>query len=80
MSSAILSGASTILKRDVLDEIGGYVFDPGMFLYGEDMDLGLRIRSAGYRTVDDARVADSSVGVFGTYEIVAGTPGAVKVS
>jgi GT2 family glycosyltransferase len=46
-----LSGASTILKRDVLDEIGGYVFDPGMFLYGEDMDLGLRIRSAGYRTV-----------------------------
>jgi GT2 family glycosyltransferase len=46
-----LSGASTILKRDVLDEIGGYVFDPGMFLYGEDMDLGLRIRGAGYRTV-----------------------------
>jgi GT2 family glycosyltransferase len=46
-----LSGASTILKRDVLDEIGGYVFDPGMFLYGEDMDLGLRIRSAGYRIV-----------------------------
>jgi hypothetical protein len=29
--------------------------------------------------VDDARVADSAVGVFGTYEIVAGTPGAVKV-
>lgn len=46
-----LSGASTILKRDVLDEIGGYVFDPGFFLYAEDMDLGLRIRSAGYRTV-----------------------------
>ncbi len=46
-----LSGAATILKRDVVDEIGGYVFDPGMFLYGEDMDLGLRIRGAGYRTV-----------------------------
>jgi GT2 family glycosyltransferase len=46
-----LSGASTIIKRDVVDEIGGYVFDPGMFLYGEDMDLGLRIRGAGYRTV-----------------------------
>ncbi len=46
-----LSGASAIIKRDVVDEIGGYVFDPGMFLYGEDMDLGLRIRGAGYRTV-----------------------------
>ncbi|MGE3984950.1 MAG: glycosyltransferase family 2 protein [Dehalococcoidia bacterium] len=51
VDTLFLSGASTILKRDVLDEIGGYVFDPGMFLYGEDMDLGLRIRSAGYRTV-----------------------------
>lgn len=49
--SLFLSGASAIIKRDVLDEIGGYVFDPGMFLYGEDMDLGLRIRGAGYRTV-----------------------------
>ena len=37
--------------RPSLAEIGGYIFDPDMFLYGEDMDLGLRIRSAGYRTV-----------------------------
>jgi GT2 family glycosyltransferase len=44
-----LSGACAILKRDVVDEIGGYVFDPGMFLYGEDLDLALRIRGAGYR-------------------------------
>jgi GT2 family glycosyltransferase len=51
IDTLFLSGASTILKREVLDEIGGYVFDPGMFLYGEDMDLGLRIRGAGYRTV-----------------------------
>jgi alkaline phosphatase D len=35
---------------------------------------------AEYRIVDDARVADSSVGAFGTYEIVADTPGVVKVS
>ena len=57
IDTLFLSGASTILKRDVLDEIGGYVFDPGMFLYGEDMDLGLRIRSAGYRTVVATRAA-----------------------
>jgi hypothetical protein len=44
-----LSGACAILKRDVVGEIGGYVFDPGMFLYGEDLDLALRIRGAGYR-------------------------------
>ena len=51
VDTLFLCGVSIILKREVLAEIGGYVFDPDMFLYGEDMDLGLRIRSAGYRTV-----------------------------
>ena len=55
VDTLFLSGVSLILKRDVVQEIGGYIFDPDMFLYGEDMDLGLRIRSAGYRTVAATR-------------------------
>ena len=46
-----LSGSSTILRREIVEQSGGYVFDPDMFAYGEDMDLGLRIRGLGYRTV-----------------------------
>jgi GT2 family glycosyltransferase len=51
LDTLFLSGVSILLDRSVIPEIGGYVFDPDMFLYGEDMDLALRIRSAGYRTV-----------------------------
>lgn len=51
IDTLFLSGVSIILKREAIDEIGGYVFDPDMFLYGEDVDLALRIRTAGYRTV-----------------------------
>ena len=51
VDTLFLHGVSIILKRDVVDEIGGYVFDPDMFAYAEDMDLALRIRNAGYRTV-----------------------------
>ncbi len=51
VDTLFLSGVSIILKREVIDEIGGYVFDEDMFAYGEDMDLALRLRTAGYRTV-----------------------------
>jgi GT2 family glycosyltransferase len=51
VDTLFLSGVSIILKREAIEELGGYVFDPGMFLYGEDVDLGLRIRTAGYRAV-----------------------------
>jgi GT2 family glycosyltransferase len=51
VDTLFVSGVSTALKRDALEELGGYVFDPDMFAYGEDMDLGLRIRTAGYRAV-----------------------------
>jgi GT2 family glycosyltransferase len=51
VDTLFVSGVSLLLKRDVIDEIGGYVFDPDMFAYGEDVDLSLRIRGAGYRTV-----------------------------
>jgi GT2 family glycosyltransferase len=39
-----------ILRREVVDELG-YVFDPDFFAYAEDLDLGLRIRALGYRSV-----------------------------
>ena len=51
VDTLFLHGVSIILRRDVVPEIGGYVFDPDMFAYAEDMDLGLRVRNAGYRTV-----------------------------
>ena len=44
----ILSGASLVIRRAVLDELG-YLFDEGFYSYGEDWDLGFRVRSLGYR-------------------------------
>jgi GT2 family glycosyltransferase len=46
----ILSGAALAVRRSVIDELG-YVFDPDFWAYGEDWDLGLRIRALGYRCV-----------------------------
>jgi N-acetylglucosaminyl-diphospho-decaprenol L-rhamnosyltransferase len=43
---AWLLGACLLLKRDVYEEIAG--FDPDYFLYGEDADIGLRLRQRGY--------------------------------
>ncbi len=43
---AWLLGASLVGRTALLQEIGG--FDEDFFLYGEDIDLGLRMRKAGY--------------------------------
>ncbi len=40
----------TAIRRSVVDELG-YVFDPDFFAYAEDLDLGLRVRALGYRSV-----------------------------
>lgn len=40
------SGAAALYRREMLDEIG--LFDESFFLYGEDADLGLRGRLAGW--------------------------------
>ena len=42
-----LSGACILTPRAVIDRVGG--FDPGYFLYWEDMDWYRRVRLAGYQ-------------------------------
>jgi GT2 family glycosyltransferase len=41
-------GAALLLRRAALDEVG--LFDEGFFLYSEEVDLQLRLRSAGWES------------------------------
>ena len=50
VDTLFLHGVSIAIRRSVLDELG-YPFDPDMFAYAEDMDLALRVRNSGHRTV-----------------------------
>ena len=43
----VLSGAFMMVKKDILDGLGG--FDEDFFMYGEDVDLSYRIQKAGYK-------------------------------
>ena len=42
-----LSGCAIALRREAVEAVGG--FDPGYFLYVEDVDLAERLRAAGWR-------------------------------
>lgn len=42
-----VSGAAVWLRRSALDAVGGW--DEAFFMYGEDVDLGRRLRAAGWR-------------------------------
>lgn len=42
-----LSGCALLLRREAFDQVGG--FDPGYWMYVEDVDLGYRLRQAGWR-------------------------------
>ena len=44
-----LSGACLLVRRSAFEELGG--FDPGYFMYFEDVDLGFRFGKLGYRNV-----------------------------
>jgi GT2 family glycosyltransferase len=50
------SGAALAVRRAAWDEVGG--FEPAFFMYGEDLDVSLRLRLAGWRVgiVPAARV------------------------
>jgi GT2 family glycosyltransferase len=43
------SGAAVLYKAAVLEKVG--LFDPEFFMYHEDLDLGWRIRMAGYKNM-----------------------------
>lgn len=45
-----LHGVCIILRRSVAEQMD-YIFDPDFFAYAEDLDLGLRVRALGYRSV-----------------------------
>ncbi|MBW3620969.1 MAG: glycosyltransferase family 2 protein [Actinobacteria bacterium] len=42
-----VSGCAVALRRDAFLDVGG--FDPGYFMFVEDVDLGYRLRQAGWR-------------------------------
>jgi GT2 family glycosyltransferase len=43
----VLSGAFMMIKREVFEKVNG--FDEAFFMYGEDIDLSLRITQLGYK-------------------------------
>ena len=43
----VLAGAFIMIKKQVLDELGG--FDEIFFMYGEDVDLSYRVQKRGYK-------------------------------
>ena len=43
----VLSGAFMMIKRSVFEKVNG--FDESFFMYGEDIDLSLRISQSGYK-------------------------------
>jgi O-antigen biosynthesis protein len=43
----VLAGAFMMVRKEVLDKVGG--FDEIFFMYGEDVDLSYRIQKAGYK-------------------------------
>jgi GT2 family glycosyltransferase len=45
-----LHGVCIAIRRSVGEQMS-YIFDPDFFAYAEDLDLGLRVRALGYRSV-----------------------------
>lgn len=55
-----LSGSCVLVRRTAFDEIGG--FDEGYFMYFEDVDLGYRLGTRGYRNVYDPSASAVHIG------------------
>jgi GT2 family glycosyltransferase len=52
----VLAGAYVMVRRDLLDQLGG--FDEVFFMYGEDVDLSYRIQKMGFKNY---YIAESSI-------------------
>ena len=50
IDSIFLHGVCIVVRRELAEQLD-YIFDPEFFAYAEDLDLGLRVRALGYRTV-----------------------------
>lgn len=61
-----LSGACLLVRREAFATIGG--FDPGYFMYFEDVDLGYRLGRAGYRNVYEPTAEVTHTGAHSTAE------------
>lgn len=49
-----INGAFMMGRRELFEEVG--VFDESFFMYGDDLDLCIRVRAAGWKIVYDGRV------------------------
>ena len=49
-----INGAFMLARREVLERVG--LFDEAFFMYGDDLDLCIRVARAGYQIVYDGRV------------------------
>jgi len=49
-----INGAFMLARREVLERVG--LFDEAFFMYGDDLDLCIRMARAGYKIVYDGRV------------------------
>lgn len=59
-----LSGACLLIRATAFERIGG--FDEAFFMYFEDVDLGMRMRAAGYRNVYEPAAVVTHVGGHST--------------
>ena len=49
-----INGAFMLARREVLERVG--LFDENFFMYGDDLDLCIRMKRAGYKIIYDGRV------------------------
>ena len=59
-----LSGSCVLLRRAAFDAVGG--FDPGYFMYFEDLDLGQRLTTAGWQNIYVPSAAVAHLGAHAT--------------
>lgn len=59
-----LSGSCVLVRRNAFAEVNG--FDPGFFMYFEDVDLGYRLGKAGYRNVYEPAAVVTHTGAHST--------------